>query len=227
MYKSLTSNQKQILEKEFSFYKSLSKKHQKQFRHRVASFIDDKEFVGRSGEIVTLEMQTLIAAVGCMLSFGRKEYLYDMIETIIIYPDEFYSSNNDAYHKGEFNPRLKVLVLSWKHFKDGYEVDNDNYNLGLHEFMHAMHLETRISKHIDGMRFKRHFHHIMARIADKDVRQKLDDKQFFRAYAFTNQFEFMAVITEYFFESPKDFKQHYPILYDHVNKALNMQIAGF
>ena len=105
IYKTLSKEQVSILEKEFSFYNSLSKKLKKQFRHRVAAFIDDKEFVGRDGAVITTEVQTLVAATACMLSFGRKEYLYSLLETIIIYPEEFYSSNNDAYHKGEFNPK--------------------------------------------------------------------------------------------------------------------------
>lgn len=227
VYKTVSKAQESILEKEFSFYNKLSEKHKKQFRHRVSAFIDDKEFVGREGVMVTLEMQTIIAATACMLSFGRKKYLYHLIKTIIIYPAEFYSANNDAYHKGEFNPKLKVLVLSWKDFKEGYEIDNDNFNLGLHEFMHAMHLGTRANKNADSIRFKKHFKLIMKRLENEELRKTLDDTKFFRAYAFTNKFEFMAVLTEYFFESPEELKTLFPVLYNHVNKALNMQVAGF
>lgn len=227
VYKKLSKTQESILIRELKFYKNLSEKHKKQFRHRVATFINDKEFIGRDGAVITLEMQTLVAAIGCKLSFGRKKYLYDLLDTIIIYPNEFYSAINDTYHKGEFNPKLKVLVLSWADFKEGYQVENDNVNLGLHEFMHAMHLETRVDKHTDNVRFKRHFQFIMKQLANEELKRKLDETKFFRAYAFTNQYEFMAVLTEYFFESPKELKQHFPVLYDHVNKALNMQVVGF
>ena len=146
---------------------------------------------------------------------------------MIIFPKEFYSAVNDAYHKGEFNPRGKTLVLSWKHFKEGYQIDNDNYNLGLHEFMHAMHLEAKVGMDLDASRFMRHFQLIMRQLGDEELKKTLDNTKFFRAYAFTNQYEFMAVLTEYFFESPKELKQHFPVVYDHVNKALNLQVAGF
>ena len=46
VYKKLTDVQKSILNKDFSFYRQLSLKHQRQFEHRVASFISEKEFVG-------------------------------------------------------------------------------------------------------------------------------------------------------------------------------------
>ena len=227
VFRTISAAQETILKSKFSFYDSLTEKLKKQFRHRVATFIKYKDFVSRDGAEVTAEVETLVAATACMLSFGRKEYLYDLIETIIIYPGEFYSANNDAYHKGEFNPRLKVLVLSWKDFKQGYEIDNDNFNLGLHEFMHAMHLGTRASKNSDSVRFKKHFQLILKQLENKELKNTLDETKFFRAYAFTNQFEFMAVLAEYFFESPEELKTHFPVLYDHVNKALNMQVAGF
>ena len=227
VFRTLSKAQETILKSQFAFYNTLSKKHKKQFRHRVATFINDKEFVGREGTEITIEMQTLVAAIGCMLSFGRKKYLYGILDTVIIFPKEFYSAVNDAYHKGEFNPSGKALVLSWKHFKEGYQIDNDNYNLGLHEFMHAMHLEAKVGMDLDASRFMRHFQLIMRQLGDEELKKTLDNTKFFRAYAFTNQYEFMAVLTEYFFESPKELKQHFPVVYDHVNKALNLQVAGF
>src|SRR5690606_15720152 len=99
--------------------------------------------------------------VACMLSFGRKNYLYGLVESVLIYPQEFYSTANDAYHKGEFNPRHRVLALSWKDFEHGYEITNDNLNLGIHEFMHAMQLEAKTSKDVDSSRFNKHFKNIL------------------------------------------------------------------
>jgi hypothetical protein len=34
---------------------------------------------------------------------------------------------------------MKAIVFSWKDFLEGYEYHNDNLNLGLHEFAHAIH----------------------------------------------------------------------------------------
>lgn len=227
VYKSLNADQIKILKNEFVFYNTLSKKQQKQFRHRVANFINDKDFIGKEGLVITTEVKVLIAAMGCMLSFGRKKYLYGILDTIIVFPDEFYNATNDAYHKGEFNPKGKVMVLSWKDFKEGYQIDNDNFNLGLHEFMHAMHLEAKVGKDLDAFRFMKHFNLIMRQLSDENLKKTLDKTRFFRAYAFTNQYEFMSVLTEYFFESPKDLKQLFPVVYDHVNKALNMREFGY
>jgi len=227
VFRKLSSNQISILENEFSFYGLLSKKEKRQFRHRIATFISQKEFIGRGGIQVSEHMKVLIAAVGCMLSFGRRNYDYSLIKHIVIYPDEFYSKINDAMHKGEFNPYGKALVLSWKDFEKGYQINNDNLNLGIHEFMHAMQLEARKSRDLDSTRFAKQFQNILKQLTHREVKNKLDETQYFRAYAFTNQYEFMAVLAEYFIESPKDFKSHFPKLYTYTRKLLNFRYAGY
>lgn len=227
VYKRLSEENLTTLSNEFSFYELLSKKEKRQFQHRVATFMADKKFIGRDGLIVTERMKLLVAAVGCMLSFGRKNFDYGLIEHILLYPGEFYSNLNEAMHKGEFNPRGKALVLSWDDFERGYQITNDNRNLGIHEFMHAMQLEARKSRDLDSTRFAKQFQNILKRLTHQEVKDKLDETRYFRAYAFTNQYEFMAVLSEYFIESPKDFKTHFPQLYKHTQKLLNFRYAGY
>ncbi|WP_339609398.1 zinc-dependent peptidase [uncultured Planktosalinus sp.] len=227
VYRKLNTTQKSVLRSEFSFYNKLSKKHKRQFEHRVATFIKTKHFIGRDGFHVDDIQKVLISAVGCMLSFGRKNYNYGLIESVLVYPGEFYSKANDAYHKGEFNPKHKVLALSWEDFEKGYEITNDNLNLGIHEFMHAMQLEAMTGKDPDSARFMKHFKNILKRLTNQELKDKLDNTRFFRAYAFTNQYEFMAVLAEYFFESPTDLKQHFPELYKFKKKMLNFNFADY
>ncbi len=227
VFRNIPKVQQQVLENEFYFYSLLSSKHKRQFRHRVATFIAGKQFVGRDNLVVTERMKTLIAAVGCMLSFGRKNFEYDLIKYVLVYPEEFYSEANQTYHKGEFNPRQKALVFSWKDFENGYRINDDNLNLGIHEFMHAMQLESKKSRDIDATRFAKQFQNILKRLTHQEVKDKLDETRYFRAYAFTNQYEFMAVLAEYFIESPTDFKDHFPELYDHTQKLLNFRFAGY
>ncbi|MCB0457935.1 MAG: zinc-dependent peptidase [Flavobacteriaceae bacterium] len=227
VFRKLSSSQIELLKTELHFYNLLTKREKRQFQHRVATFISDKKFVGRDGFEITERVKTLIASVGCMVSFGRKNYEYTLIEYIIVYPNEFFSNLNNNYHKGEFNPRERALVLSWEHFEHGYQISNDNLNLGIHEFMHAMQLESKNSADIDSTRFSKQFQNILHRLTEDNVKEKLEETRFFREYAFTNQYEFMAVLAEYFFESPKDLKNHFPEIYEATKKLLNFQFAGY
>ncbi|TDI68113.1 MAG: hypothetical protein E2O86_07955, partial [Bacteroidetes bacterium] len=91
----------------------------------------------------------------------------------------------------------------------------------------AMQLEARKSRDLDSTRFAKQFQNILMRLTHKEVKDKLDETRYFRAYAFTNQYEFMAVLAEYFIESPKDFKYHFPKLYTYTQKLLNFRFAGY
>jgi Mlc titration factor MtfA (ptsG expression regulator) len=227
VYKKLSKGQLVILQQEFSFYNQLSFRHKRQFEHRIASFISDKEFIGRENLQVTERMKVLVSSVVCMISVGRKNYGFSLIDFILLYPDEFYSKINDAFHKGEFNPKSRVLVLSWKDFENGYQITNDNRNLGIHEYMHAMHLESIQGSDYDSDRFIRQFQNILKQLTKPEIKDKLIDTKYFREYAFTNQYEFMAVITEYFFESPEEFKSQFPDLYEYTKKILNFNFLGY
>jgi Mlc titration factor MtfA (ptsG expression regulator) len=222
--KKLDESQKAVLRRDFKFYRDLSPARKRYFEHRVYRFINNYTFLGRGGLEVTDEIKIKIAATGVMLTFGMRSYLPTVFEGIIIYPDIFESRNGNM-HKGEFNPAVKAIVFSWKDFLQGLEFDNDNINLGLHEFSHALQLDS-LAKRRPGSSaiiYSDMFHEIMAYIDKPENRQRLMETNYFRSYAYTNSFEFIAVILEYFFETPQEFRQKHPDLYDMVKKMINFR----
>lgn len=227
-HNKLTDTQQRILEREFTFYKRLTDKQKKIFSHRVATFIKEKEFIGRQELTVTDNMKVLISATAIMLTFGFRDYLLNIINTIIIYPESFYSKMNKSAHKGEMNPMLGLIALSWKDFKYGFDISNDNLNLGVHEFGHAVHLNSFKNDDVSAMIFSDGFRALKAYLrANEPIRQKLITTDYFRAYAFTNEFEFSAVLIECFIETPKVFKAQFPKLYQLTKQMLNFKFAGY
>ena len=226
--KELNKNQKVVLHKDFSFFKKLNTKEKTFFEHRVASFIIDKDFIGRDQLIITDEMKVLISASAVMLTFGFRDYYIPLISKILIYPTQFYSNTNNTYHKGEFNPRLKSLVLSWEAFKEGYDNKTDNLNLGIHELSHAIHLNSLKERDISATIFNDSFKELSRLLLSKEnLREELIASEYFRRYAYTNQFEFLAVAIENFIETPKDFRLQFPEVYAKVKQMLNFNVAGY
>ena len=222
--RTLNLSQKKILENEFTFYKKLEEKQKQLFEHRVATFINDKEFVGRENLTVDDKMKVLIASTAIMLTFGYRDYLMKIISTIIIYPKAFYSKTNRELHKGEFNPHLGVLAISWADFVEGYDISNDNLNLGVHEFAHAIHLECIHRPGINAIIFSESFIELTQYLNDhQDIKDKLIASRYFREYAYTNQFEFVAVVIENFVETPEEFRQQFPFVFLKVKQMLNYQ----
>jgi len=219
--KKLSANQVNILSQKFDFYKRLTPKHKNYFEHRVAAFIEKYPFHGNENLTVTDEMKVLIAATSTMLTFGMRKFTYTVFDKIILYPNEYYSQASDAYHKGEFNPRVKALVFSWHHFAEGYEISNDNLNLGLHEFSHTLHFESLRSTDISSVIYRSNFEKLSKEVNHPPNRERLMQSSYFRDYAYSNQFEFVAVILENFFETPEEFKRHFPELYQNVKRMIN------
>ncbi len=226
--KKITKDQLRILEQDFLFYQKLTKKEKLVFQHRVVSFINDKTFVGREGLEPTEEMKTLISATAVMLTFGFRKYVIDLIDIIIIYPKIYYSKINETYHKGETNPQLKAIVFSWEDFKHGYTIGDDNLNLGIHEFGHAIHLNAFRDDDVSSLIFSHGFENLVSYLQNHEIlRQKLLASKYFRAYAYTNQFEFFAVLLENFIETPLEFKSQFPELYIYMRQMLNFKFADY
>lgn len=221
--KRLPLSQLSILHSQFDFYKKLSRREKQYFEHRVAVFLEKYPFHGKDGLVITSEMKVLIAATSIMLTFGLRSYLFDVIDKIIVFPDVYYSKMNDSYHKGEFNPRMSAIVFSWKHFKEGYEISNDNLNLGLHEFSHVLHYQGLKSSDTSATIFAVTYNEIMEQVKYPPNYNKLISSDYFRIYAYTNEFEFIAVILEHFFETPSQFKQEFPMLFEKVKVMINFK----
>ena len=225
---NLSLIQLELLKNKHAFFRDLAGKEQLQFEHRVSKFIQTNTFIGKEDLVVTDEMKVAIAATATMLSFGFKKYQLDIVETVIIYPNAYFSQINKTFHKGEVNPRLKTIVFSWEDFQHGYNVGDDNLNLGIHEFGHAIHLNASKNSDISSLIFNQGFNRLTTYLQDHEsVRQNLIASKYFRAYAYTNQYEFFAVLLENFIETPSEFKSQFPELYKCMKQMLNFKFAGY
>ena len=217
----LPRSRKKILSTLFSFYAGLDKKEKRKFEQKVQEFIMRKQFIPRNIPQVTEEMRVLIAACAVQLTFGLPGVFLRHFKRILIYPDDYYSTINRQYHKGEVNPRIRAIVLSWKGFLEGYVNPTDGINLGLHEMTHALHLENVIENdeyhffNPDALKKWREMAQIeMQKIAG-------DPNHFFRNYASTSRHEFLAVAVENFFEKSAEFSEALPQLYTVLTLLLN------
>lgn len=220
IFHKLNEQQKAVLATNFHFYNELKPKYKRYFEHRVYKFMINYEFVG-SDFLVTEKMKITIGATYTMLTFGMRHYLNPMFKKILLFPDIYYSEQTQNYHKGEFNPRLEAIVFSWKHFEEGIEVANDNLNLGLHEFTHAFHIHSLKSEETTAVLFNESLQNLFRIVSHPQIKEQLVASGFLRDYAYENKFEFVAVLLEYFFESPQEFKSQFPSIYLKVKQMIN------
>lgn len=218
--KKLPKHKKDFLQ-DVSFYKKLTPKYQSYFEHRIVKFIRNYDFIERDGFKLTPEAKVLIAASYVKLTFGMRKFTSSTFNKIIVYPSSYYSSISNQYHKGEFNPGLKLIVLSWEDFLLGEIITNDNLNLGIHEFTHALTFHGKKSKDKSAKIFYRVFLEIIKFMKNPENSSVIIESNYFRDYANTNALEFLSVIMEHFFETPEDLKQNFPELYYKIERMLN------
>lgn len=216
----LKPHQLKILSDDFPFYSTLSPKRKEYFEHRILMFTKQYQFIGKD-IVVTEQMRLLIAATYVMLTFGMRNYLVPLFKRIVIYPTAYFSTENEVFHKGEFNPMMKAVVFSWEDFMLGHLSSTDNLNLGLHEFTHVLHFHCMKNNDPSSIIFFDAFNEVVKYFSDSVLNSSLSDTQYFRSYAYENQFEFLAVVLEHFFETPAQFKTVHPDLYDHVVTMIN------
>lgn len=207
----------EVLLDNYRFYKLLTTRERRRFIIRLHQFMDARKFIGKE---ITIEphMKMVIGAAAIKYSFGLQNFQLSSFKQIVVFPEEYYSRFSKQYHKGEANG-LGMLAFSWKHFQEGLESPNDNLNLGIHEFAHAYFLQqTKMEGEYPFNDYQ--FGKLRKHINKIDVLDDIRNREMFRDYAFSNEMEFFAIMSEHFFETPSDFKQETPLLYNSYGRVL-------
>lgn len=196
---------------QIQFYKKLNLEDQQTFMQRVEYFRSNKHFVGMEGLVITDEIRAIVAASAVQIAFRLNMWEFPSYHTFRIYPESFYSSIFRKFLKGGAGYQGQVW-FSLSDYRDGYADPENGINLGLHEMAHALIIEME-NGNLD--------HEFVAAYEtieklSMDRIPKINNKlfTFLRPYAGTNQMEFIAVSTEYFFERPDEFRQKDLELYD-------------
>lgn len=216
----LAAEHEQILLRHCRFYRLLPEQKQEIFRSRLFRFMAHKNFSALGELKLNEEMKVLISATAIQLTFGLRRYLLHSIRDFYIFPSVYFSQVTGKYHKGEASSQ-GVIVFSWADFQEGHALAHDNRNLGFHEFSHALHIEyEKNSKSLD-YNFVNYYELWLELLQDEEYMAELEGKNFLRHYAFSNHVEMFAVVTEHFFENPKELKEELPHMYYLLSKMLN------
>ncbi|MFH0892836.1 MAG: zinc-dependent peptidase [Bacteroidota bacterium] len=208
-----------VLNEKNSYFKALSEKGKNKFVYRTERFARIRDFETREGLELTEEMKILISASAVQLSFGLRKFKLPKFTTIIIYPDIYYFASREEFHRGTTSSDGEI-ILSWKHFNEGYHIANDGMNLGLHEMTHALQFDYELGKSFDlyfSSEYEK-FSNESLNEFENIVSGKID---FFREYASTNIHEFFAVCVESFFERSAEMQKVLPGLYLRMCLLLN------
>jgi len=200
----------------------LSAEEQNRLRHLAILFLHEKSFVGAHDLEVSEEMRLLIALQACLPILHLGIDWYSGWSTIIIYPagfapkrevvDEFglvHTVKNEVI--GEAWQRGPV-ILSWEDTETAGTLDGRN--VVIHEFVHKLDM---LNGAADGFPPQHERSHARAwseifTAAYADFQE--NPKAGLSRYGATAPAEFLAVLSEVFFENPGLLNDIYPEVYE-------------
>jgi Mlc titration factor MtfA (ptsG expression regulator) len=208
-----------VLQREVVFFRALDPDEQRRFRRELQVFLGEKRITGIGTEVDTTTL-VLAGASAIIPIFGFPEWEWDQISEVLIYPSRFnedfsFEDGKDRHTLGMVGsgPMNRLMILVKPDLLAGFRNPNDKRNVGFHEFAH---LVDKSDGHVDGLPGVGLDRQAIGPWLEL-VRQKMaeiagGDSDIDR-YALTNEAEFFAVATEYFFERPGVMERKHPELY--------------
>ncbi len=219
---SLTEKEEEVINFHLPFYRGLSNKMQNKFKRRVVRFRHRKTIVFHEDVEGREEIILLLSATAVMLTLGMYDFLILSVKKIIIYPKEYHSAFTRLNHYGEYNRGQKTLIFAANHLRKGFRIPNDNINLAVHEFAHALSFNLESKFGLRTWFFRNGMRRLKSFFESDAFWSRMDETGYFREYGKTNMHEFFAVIIENFVETPASFREKFPELYKTLKKMLNM-----
>jgi Mlc titration factor MtfA (ptsG expression regulator) len=207
-----------VLGQYVTFYQSLSAAQKTEFEERVLHFLQKVTITGVNTTVEDVD-KVLVGAGAIIPIFAFRGWEYRNIHEVLLYPGSF----SEAFaQEGEGRNILgmvgtgalqNVMVLSQQNVRDGFKGGTDKRNTAIHEFVH---LVDKSDGATDGLPESLIPHQYirpwLARIHQEMqlIREGQSDIDY---YGTTNEAEFLAVVSEYFFEKPGEMEQKHPELY--------------
>ena len=213
---------RKILKRYVKFYNELDEDEKHYFEKRIQHFLYTKKITGVE-TTVDDTVKVLIAASAIMPVFAFDDFTYDNIDEILVYPQSFDHDFNTGKDKkilgmvgdGYMN---RMMILSKKDLLDSFSGRRTVHNVALHEFIHLIDKKDGSIDGIPEILIDKAFLLPWLKELKKEMDKIKHHKSDIDPYAATSPSEFLAVVAEYFFMSPKKFKAKHPELYKYFYK---------
>ncbi len=215
---SMPDSYRMILQRDVEFYQNIPQHRKKEFEDRMMHFLAHTKITGVRTTIEEGDM-VYIAASAVIPIFGFPNWEYINLREVLLYPDSF---NHEFEQQGaERNilgmvgdgPYSNVMILSRDSLREAFINKTGKSNTAIHEFVH---LVDKSDGAVDGVpEYFADKKYILPWInmIHEEIEKIMKDRSDINPYGATNQAEFLAVVSEYFFERPDLLEEKNPELY--------------
>jgi len=218
-----------------AFINRLSADEREKLKQLVILFLAEKQFAGAHDIDVTDEMRVSIAAQACLPILELGLDWYSGWSGIVIYPGDFRVKRSEVDEAGvlhEWDDELAgeampggPVVLSWD-----AAANDPQINVVIHEFAHKLDMLNGepngvppLHPGMDRRAWAAAFDEALRGFCDALERGR---DTWLDPYAAEHPSEFFAVISEAFFEDPRETKRRYPDVYEQLQLFYRQDPAG-
>jgi Mlc titration factor MtfA (ptsG expression regulator) len=203
---------RQLLLRSYDHYERLPSEWRVRFENDLRVFLAEKRISGVGIE-VTEELRLLVGASAVTLSLGWPDYEWDQLTEVLLYPDDF--DRDYAFGKDELAGQAHpwgTVILSVPALYESFEVPDDAYHVGIHEFAHLLDVDQThfdgIPVGLDAARARE-----WVAVVEKEMERLRSGRSALDEYGAHDPVEFLGVAVEAFFEIPQVMRRRHREVY--------------
>ena len=221
---------KSLLEQNIPYYGHLDSDRKLLFEQRVAAFLSDITIEGVGTTVIDAD-KVMIAASAVIPIFGFADWKYRNLTNVILYPDTF---DSEFQFEGENRNILGMvgseymngqMILSRAALTKGFSKSAGKENTAIHEFVHLLDKSDGATDGVPENLLAHEYVLPWLKMIHQEIHKIEDGRSDINPYAITNEAEFLAVVSEYFFQKPTELKHKHPELYEMLSTMFSQDLA--
>ena len=219
-----------VLQRDVLYFRVLDAAAQSRFRRQLQVFLGEKRITGIRVQLDTTT-RVLAAASAIIPIFGFPDWEWDQISEVLVYPNRFDGDFRFGDQQGQTILGMvgtgslnRLMILSQPDLIQGFRNATDKRNVGVHEFAHLVDKSDGTIDGVPGVGLDRQSVGPWIDLVRRKMAEIEGGRSDIDRYALTNEAEFFAVTSEYFFERPAMMQRKHPHLFAALERVFNQDL---
>ncbi|WP_018618386.1 zinc-dependent peptidase [Spirosoma luteum] len=219
-----------LLQEHVAYYQSLSDEKKRLFEERVNRFLHDVRIEGVETTVDDVD-KVLVASSAIIPIFGFDDWYYPLTN-VLLYEGSFnkdYQTTGEGRNilgmVGEGGALQSTMVLSKPALHEGFANENSKGNTGIHEFVHLLDKADGATDGLPEHLMEQEYVKPWLKLIHRKINEIKADQSDINPYGITNEAEFFAVVSEYFFKRPNLLREKHPKLFARLEEIFRQNPA--
>ena len=219
-----------LLAEHVGYYRELPDEKKQEFEKRVGQFLARITIEG-VGVTVNDVDRVLVASSAIIPIFGFANWDYYSLTNVVLYDGSFSkdftveSDQNVLGMVGQGGALQSSMVLAKPALHAGFDMESSKSNTGIHEFVHLLDQADGAADGTPEYLLDKDHVTPWLRLIHANINEIKANQSDIDPYGVTNEAEFFAVVSEYFFKRPDLFQQKHPKLFARLEEIFHQNPA--